>query len=138
MFAALSAAALLSLAACSDDDDNDSKPTPTPTPTASAVDETFTISCPPPIGTVTATSGEGQWDPAYVVDSDVVLYPVAFGEVTFVEKGTGQVHTEAPITKTGANQVGAITCTFHGDFPAVGEDPGGTLDGTVYVQTTKS
>jgi hypothetical protein len=145
--AAISVTAMFALAACSNDDDNDNNaaPTVTATETASpaptqtdpaAEDALFNLHCPAPIGDVQAKSAEDQWAPAYVVGSDVILDPVAFGTVTYTDLTTGETNTEAPVTKTGADQTGAIECTFDAIFE--GPNPDGTItkasvEGTVFA-----
>jgi len=143
---ALSAVAVLTFVGCSNDDDNnnnsDSTPTVTETETESSSPEpsteTIALVCPPPVGNVDIrTDANDQWAPGYVVGSDTILDPVAFGPITFTDTDTGEKHTEPAVTKTGASTEGAIECTFN--FPVedevdeTGETVNGTVEGTVLV-----
>lgn len=141
--AAFAVTALLGLSACSDDDP---EPTPTPTPTASASPSHTAdprglpvhLVCPEPIGTVDALTSDAEddpWAPAYIVGTEEVLWPVAFGEITF-EDSTGATGTEPAKTKPNEDGAGSVTCDFTVDI--TGEDDQGnpitgTATGTVAV-----
>lgn len=133
--AAIGAAAIMAFAGCSDDDDD---PTPTPSPTATTTADTFHVVCPDPIGEVDVTvAGDTQWDPAYVVDSSVILEPVAFGEITWTDETTGETGTDPAVDKPGSTKEGAVECTFSGeeDFEAEdGTTHHSSVEGTVWVR----
>lgn len=130
----------LGLSACSDDDDTSVTPTPTPTSSASPSAEPaeYDLTCPDPIGNVTVTvkDDSDDWSPAYVKDSDVILDPIAFGEITFTDEDTGEVEVvDQPQTKPDADTAGAVECTFTSEVTAEENPEGGagTINGSVTV-----
>ena len=112
---------VLALPACDTNNDDDATPTPTVTVTATATatpsgraaaTDKVHLVCPDPVGEVDAlTDGEDEWGSAYVVDSDVVLEPVAFANI----EGTasdGSKFSDPDETKPGATKDGSIKCSF--------------------------
>jgi len=147
---ALGAASLLFLSACGDDDPDPVvtttatatatetvTPSPTPSPTGeAAADQLVHLVCPAPVGKVDAlTDSDDEWGAAYVKDSDVVLWPVAFGKIVGTASDGGKF-TDPAHKKPGADQTGSIKCAFTGAFTEP-DDTGGkvtvNLVGTVYV-----
>lgn len=131
--ATLTVLAPFTLAACSDDDDNpQEQASDIASASASAEENTIDLVCPPPIGNVTVTTNpDDDWSPGYIVGSDQVLYPVAFGEITFTDAGTRQTHVDSPIAKEGADTTGAVNCSFTDEVDEEGAH--GTVTGTVTV-----
>ena len=66
-----------------------------------------------------AINGNGRWSPALDVDSNTVLIPVWFGEITGIatdsEGHSFELFTEPPMTK-GAGKHADIDCTFADSF----------------------
>ena len=124
--------------AVNDDDEDDVDANPTPSASDVLEENEIALNCPEPIGNVTVTTDpENQWAPGKVVDSNIVLHPVAFGEMTFTNTDSGEKFTEPAVTLTGADQTGAVTCTFtdtvEDDVDENGDTVNGTIEGTVVV-----
>lgn len=125
--------AMMSLSACSDDNDNDNDTTPTATASASpsplvtgkaGATQLVHLVCPDPVGETDAyinEEDEDEWSPAYVVDSDTTLTPVAFGEITGTATDGTVLFTEPARTNPDADATGAIECIFEGTFPGFDE-----------------
>jgi hypothetical protein len=133
-FAAAAVVAVLALGACSSNDDPD--PSPSPSAGEGGTTNTIDVVCAEPIGSVTidVAENEDDWEPGYVVGTDQVLEPVAFGDIVFTNTATGETFTDPAKTKPGASTEGAVECTFTDTVPADDELPqGGTVTGAVTV-----
>jgi hypothetical protein len=60
--------------------------------------------------TAVAVPGQGQWTPALVTTSNVVLIPFSF-EFVVTNLTTGETET-FPFSKPAADQAANVTCTF--------------------------
>ena len=70
---------------------------------------TFPITCDGTTYTVVGVPGQGQWTPALVTTSNVVLVPFSF-DITFTDLTTGETF-HLTVSKEAVNQANA-TCTF--------------------------
>jgi hypothetical protein len=70
---------------------------------------TFPITCDGTTYTVVGVPGQGQWTPALVTTSNVVLVPFSF-DITFTDLTTGESF-HLTVSKEAVNQANA-TCTF--------------------------
>ena len=89
---------------------------------------TFTVTCPAPVGTVTATTprGSGPFTPAFIVGTQQLFIPYeVMGEVTV----GGEVVDAFDDVKKAPTPANAVTCTFVASFSEDGTAV--TINGTV-------
>jgi hypothetical protein len=72
--------------------------------------EPFPITCDGTTYTVVVVPGQGQWTPALVTTSNVVLIPFSF-EFVVTNLTTGETETFA-FSKPAADRAANVTCTF--------------------------
>src|SRR5215207_5929378 len=71
----------------------------------------FTITCDGTTYTVVGVPGQGQWTPALVTTSNVVLIPFSF-DITVTNVSTGEIVFQDAFSKREADQAANETCTF--------------------------
>jgi hypothetical protein len=82
---------------------------------------TFPITCDGTTYTVVGVPGQGQWTPALVTTSNVVLIPFSF-DITITNLTTGETFHQT-VSKEAVNHAANATCSFAATFtdPQTGE-----------------